>query len=67
MELMKVERSEEVVFGKGFVPVFRFFFAGTENEFTKLRSLKKLEEKIHIVIDPMGTLIFDSKEISSCN
>ena len=67
MELMKVERLEEVVFGKGFVPVFRFFFTDIENKFTKLRSLKKLEEKIHIVIDPMGTAMFNSKEVSSCN
>jgi hypothetical protein len=67
MELMKVESSEEVVFGKGFVPVLGFFFMGTEIEFTKLRSLKKFEEKIHIVIDPMGRVVFNSKEISSSN
>jgi hypothetical protein len=67
MELMKVESSEEVVFGKDFVPVLGFFFMGTEIEFTKLRSLKEFEEKIHIVIDPMGRVVFDSKEISSSN
>jgi hypothetical protein len=67
MELMKVERSEEVVLGKVFVPVFGFFFMATEIEFMKLRSLKKFEEKIHIVIDPMGRVMFDSKEFSSSN
>ena len=61
MELMKVERLEEVVFGKGFVPVFRFFFTDIENEFTKLRSLKKSGEKIHIVIDPTGRMTIDSE------
>lgn len=65
MELMKVESSEEVVFGKGFVPVLGFFFMGTENELTKLRGLKKSGEKIHIVIDPMGRMTIDSEEISS--
>jgi len=67
MELMVVERSEEVVFEKGFVPVFGFFFMGAEIEFTKLRSLKKFEEKIYIVIDPMGRVMFNGKEISSSN
>ena len=67
MELMIVEKSEEVVFEKGFVPAFWFFFMGAEIEFTKLRSLKKFEEKIHIVIDPMGRVMFNSKEISSSN
>jgi len=67
MELMMVERSEEVVFEKGLVPVFWFFFLAAEIEFTKLRSLKKFEEKIHIVIDPMGRVMFNSKEISSSN
>ena len=67
MELMVVERSEEVVFEKGFVPFFGFFFMGAEIEFTKLRNLKKLEEKIYIVIDPMGRVMFNSNEISSSN
>jgi len=67
MELMIVEKSEEVVFEKGFVQAFWFFFMGAEIEFTKLRSLKKFEEKIHIVIDPMGRVMFNSKEISSSN
>jgi len=67
MELMMVERSEEVVFEKDLVPVFWFFFMGTEIEFTKLRNLKKFEEEIHIVIDPMGRVMFNSKEISSSN
>lgn len=67
MKLMMVERSEELVIKKGFVPVFGFFFMGVGIEFTKLLNLKKFEEKIHIVIDPMGRVMFDNKEISSSN
>jgi hypothetical protein len=65
MELMMVERSEELVFEKNFA--FWFFFMGLEIKFTKLRSLKKFEEKFHIVIDPMGRVLFNSKGISSSN
>jgi hypothetical protein len=67
MELIMVERSDEVVFEKGFVPVFWFFSMGAGIEFTKLRSLKKFEEKIHMVIDPMGRVMFNSKDILSSN
>ena len=64
MELMKIEKSEVVVFGKGFVPVFGFFFTGTENEFTKLRSLNKAGE-IHMVIAPTGGVTFNSEKTLS--
>ncbi len=67
MELMKTEKADIVVFGKGFVPVLEFFFTGTENEFTQLRNLNKLGEKIHIVIDPTGRVSFDGEETSSNN
>ncbi len=33
MELVRATKSEEVVFGKGFVPVLATYFAGTEEEF----------------------------------
>ena len=62
MELMKTVKSEEVVFGKGFVPAFGFFFTGTENELRKLRNLESSGEKIRIVIDPTGEVTFDGEE-----
>ena len=65
MELMKTVKSEEVVFGKGFVPAFGFFFTGTENELTKLRKLESSGEKIHIIIDPTGRVTLGGEEISS--
>jgi len=65
MELMKVEHSEEAIFEKDFVPVFMFFFPGTENELTKLIYSKESWKKAHIVIEPAGRMFFDGKEISS--
>ncbi len=45
MELMKVKHSEEVLFEKDFVPVFMFFFTGTENDLTKLLCCKESWKK----------------------
>lgn len=58
MELMKTTKSEEVVFGKGFVPVLAAFFTGTEEEFRNFSNLKKSGERIYIVIDPAGSVTF---------
>ena len=63
MELMKSEKTEVVVFGKGFVPVLGFFFTGTESEFTRLRELEKSGEKIHIIIDENRCAIIAQKEV----
>jgi len=62
---MKTEKSEMVVFGKGFVPVFAVFFSGTDNEIMQLRNLKKSGERIHIMIDPTGGVTFNGEEIPS--
>jgi len=62
MKLMRANKSEEVVFGKGFVPVFTASFAGTEEEVARLANLKDSGKRIHIIIDPMGTVTFGSEE-----
>ena len=51
---MRSGKSEEVVFGKGFVHVYRACFSGTEEEIAQLSNLRKLGEWIHIIIDPVG-------------
>ncbi len=61
MELMKTTKSEEVVFGKGFVPVLAAFFTGTEEEIRNFGNLKKSGERIHIVIDPAGSVTFSGE------
>ena len=58
MELMKTSRLEEVVFGKGFVPVLAAFFAATEDEIDHFRRLKESGASIHMVIDPAGKVMF---------
>ena len=58
MELMRTKKSEEVVFGKGFVPVLAAFFTGTEEEIKNFSNLKSSGERIHIVIDPAGSVTF---------
>ncbi len=61
MKLMKATKSEEVVFGKGFVPVFATFFTGTEEEIIRFKKLKESGERIHIIIDPTGSVILGSE------
>ena len=65
MELVRATKSEEVVFGKGFVPVLATFFAGTEEKFAQFRNLKKAGERIHIIIDPTGTVTLKGEEMRS--
>ncbi len=62
MKLMRACKSEEVVFGKGFVPVFAASFIGTEEEIERLSRLRKSGKHIHIVIDPTGTVTFGDGE-----
>ncbi len=62
MELVRTKKSEEVVFGKGFVPVLTACFSGTDDEFTQFTNLKKSGEWIHIIIDPTGRVIFSGEE-----
>jgi hypothetical protein len=65
MELMRTKKSEEVVFGKGFVPVLAVFFAGTEEEIAQFSNLKESGEWIHIIIDPTGTVTLNGEEMRS--
>jgi hypothetical protein len=58
MELMRTKTLEEVVFGKGFVPVLAAFFTGTEDELKRFSKLKNSAERIHIVIDRAGVVTF---------
>ncbi len=54
MELTKTSKVEEVVFGKGFVPMLAAFFTATDDEIRSFKSLKESGEPIHMVIDPSG-------------
>jgi hypothetical protein len=65
MELMRTRKSEEVVFGKGFVPVLAAFFAGTEKEIAQFNNLKESGERIHIIIDPAGAVTVNGEEMRS--
>ena len=62
MELESAAKTEQVVFGKGFVPVLATFFAGTEEECAQFRDLKKSGERIHLIIDPTGTVTLKGGE-----
>jgi hypothetical protein len=63
MKLMRASKSEEVVFGKGFVPVFAASFIGTEEEIERLSNLRRSGREIHIVIDPTGAVTFGDEEL----
>ena len=63
MELVRAMKSEEVVFGKGFVSVLTASFAGTEEEIARLSNLKKSGERIHIIIEPTGAVTFNGEEV----
>ena len=63
MELMKTTKSEEVVFGKGFVPMLATFFVGTEEEFARFNNLKKSGGRIHIIIESEGTVTLEGEEM----
>lgn len=54
MELMRTTKVEEVVFGKGFVPMLAAFFTATDDEIRNFKSLKESGKPIHMVIDPAG-------------
>src|SRR3974377_2288161 len=62
MELIRAMKSEEVVFGKGFVPVLTASFAGTEEEIARFINLKKSGESIHMAIDPVGKVAFEGEK-----
>jgi hypothetical protein len=59
MELMRTRKLEEVVSGKGFVPVLAAFFTATEEEISHFRNLKESGESIHMVIDPVGKVTIE--------
>ena len=62
---MRTKKSEEVVFGKGFVPVLAASLAGTDEEIAQFSKLKKSGERIHIIIDPTGTVTLNGDEMRS--
>jgi hypothetical protein len=62
MELMRTKKSEEVVFGKGFVPVLAAFFAGTEEEIKQFSQLRESGGQIQMVIDSKGRVTFKGEE-----
>ncbi len=66
MEFMKASKSEEVVFGKGFVPMLAFFFTATDEEIRLFRNLEESGEPIHIIIDPTGTSSLNGEETQYC-
>ncbi len=62
MKLMKARKSEEVVFGKGFVPVFATVFTGTEEEIVRFKTLTESGHRIHIIIDPTGVVSVEGED-----
>ena len=65
MELVRTKKSEEVVFGKGFVPVLTACFSGTDEEIAEFNDLKKSGTWIHIIIDPTGKVTLNGEEMRS--
>ena len=65
MEFMKSSKSEEVVFGKGFVPMLAVYFTAADEEIRHFSNLKKAGKRIHIVIDPAGTASVNGEETQS--
>jgi len=65
MELMKTSKSEEVVFGKGFVPMLAVFFTATDEEIRRFSTLKESGKRIHLIIDPTGTVTLKGEEMQS--
>ena len=65
MKLIRTTKSDEVVLGKGFVPMLATFFAGEEEEFAQFSNLKESGKQIHIIIDPTGTVTLKGEEKQS--
>jgi hypothetical protein len=65
MEFMKTSKSEEVVFGKGFVPMLTVFFAATDEETRHFSNLKESGKRIHLIIDPTGTVSLNGEDMQS--
>ena len=65
MELVRTTKSEEVVFGRGFVPVLTASFSGTEEEIAQLGNLRRPGECIHIIIEPSGAVTLNKEALRS--
>ena len=65
MELMRIKKLEEVVFGKGFVPVLAAYFIAAEEEIRYFSTLKESGQPIHMVIDPAGKVTFEGETTRS--
>jgi hypothetical protein len=63
MEFTKTSKSEEVVFGKGFVPMLAVFFTATDEEIRHFANLKESGKRIHLMIDPTGTVTLKGEEM----
>ncbi len=63
MELVRIKKSEEVVFGKGFVPALAAFFSCTDEEIAQLRSLMRSGQWIHLIIDSTGNVTLNGEEL----
>ncbi len=63
MELVRIKKSEEVVFGKGFVPALGAFFSCTDEEIAQFRNLRKSGEWIHLIIDSTGKVTLNGDEL----
>jgi hypothetical protein len=59
---MRTKKSEEVVFGKGFVPVLIAFFAGTEEEIKLFGGLLESGGQIQITIGTDGKTTFNGSK-----
>ncbi len=65
MELVRIKKSEQVVFGKGFVPAIGAFFSCTDEEIAQFRSLMRSGEWIHLIIDSAGKVTLNGDELRS--
>jgi len=65
MELIKTSKLEEVVFGKGFVPMLAVFFTATDDEIRHFKNLKESGEPIHLVIDRVGKVTLEGEATRS--
>jgi hypothetical protein len=65
MKLVRAKKVEEVVFGKGFVPILTAIFAGTVEEIESFCRLRESGKCLHIIIQPTGSATFKGEELHS--
>ncbi len=62
---MRIKKSEQVVFGRGFVPALGAFFSCTDEEIAQFRNLIRSGEWIHLIIDATGKVTLNGDELRS--